>query len=306
MNRVYLDYDILIEMYRGMSEEEVQEKYQVIPSDINRIKEQYQEEMLCFYEIKKLIDEKRLKDAYNLCNQFPDFAPIQSQKINILLKIKHFPEALALCEKFPLYEPIQSQKVKILMKQKRWKKAIDVCDKFPDSLFLQSQKVKIFNRIGKRDEALAICDKFSNEEYFQRLKKDILTNRLDDEDKVKYKSIRPIKELLRNIDTISEDDIWSLDAPRAIQCLLFIAYYEKNNYPEKAILNFIKKEATMLPEDTIKAILNHLKQKGKIFDQHFYLHLIKLCLIHIEQASLGELKDELVKKAFLNRPNQSR
>ena len=98
--------EILIKLNKGKTIQELTKEYKIPRKKIYEWQQTYTEQMTLFSQIKALIKKYELKEALRLCNIFPDFLPIISQKITILIKLKRYDEALALCDKYPLDEAI--------------------------------------------------------------------------------------------------------------------------------------------------------------------------------------------------------
>ena len=134
---------ILTLLSSNVSISSLAEQFHISEEIILQWKEEYKEEILAFSKIKDLLSQQKYHLALDLCDQFPLFEPILSQKATIYLKQNRWHEVLDICNLYPDNLILQSQKITALIKLKRYEEALALCDQFPDFKHIQTQKITI-------------------------------------------------------------------------------------------------------------------------------------------------------------------
>ena len=110
--------------------------------------------------IKRLIKEKRFKEAKRIGERFPNNAPIQSQMITIAIQEGDVNRAKEIGKKFEKDAPIQSQMVTIAIQEGDLKRAKEMGKRFEGHAPIQSQMVTIAIQENNFDRAKEIGAKF--------------------------------------------------------------------------------------------------------------------------------------------------
>ena len=234
--------------------------------------------------INILFNTGKIKEALAICNKFPNDQIIASQKIKILINENKLEEALNLCDKFRDYLPIISQKITILIMLNAWDIAIDLCNQYEEEPSIASQKINILIQKQEFDDALIICNKFPN--YYQirtqKLKIYHLINQnhiiLTDERNLFDYYLYEIKTGYASLSTLQ-----NLPLNSTLKCIITFAYYTTINYPEQAILHYLKKNIHVLSPNILKQLMSHLKQKNKIINNSFANKIFDLYLEHTKE-----------------------
>lgn len=237
---------------------------------------------------QKLRNEEKVTKYYDemleICNkeEFANNKDVQSQKINILMKLiekeqklgnkdkvaKYYDEILEICNKeiFGKTPEIQSQKITIIMKlvekeqelgnkekvARYYDEMLEICNKeiFTSNPIIQFQKTQIQE---KKEQNLLVNDMLEKDS-------NIILNSIQD-------------------NFINLEEINSIEISISEQIIYTVAFYEKNNFSQKLILNYIKSKMKECASDleTLN-ILNKLKNKIiqniRIFDVVFYQKLL--------------------------------
>lgn len=150
-------------------------------------------------QIKELIEQGELEKAEGLCGKFPDNLIIQSQHVNILIKIgtkESLEEATEICEKClqnknismkqkeifeKQYANAQLKKISILVKED-FEGAIEMCERFLQNEDISMKQKELFKRQyisahlnliemlrreGKSEEAIEVTEKFPENSFVQ-------------------------------------------------------------------------------------------------------------------------------------------
>ena len=200
-----------------------------------------------------------------------------SLKIRTLMNEEKYDEALNIATnpKYLNNSIIQSQRILILINQNKLKEALDVCNscRFYSDKNIQSHRKKITKLIQESENSkISIYDIYPN---LNKITSDLRNNLLTIEDINKC-----------NI------TIWQKD-------LLILMFYEKEKFPEKVILNYLKElikkhENNEIALKALNIIKNKLLQKKAIFNIEFYEPFLALNInIEEEKKKLLETKKQL-------------
>ena len=222
------------------------------------------------------------------------------------MKQNKIDEALEICDRFPRYEPIQSQKITILMKQNKIDEALGICDRFPENEPIQSQKITILQKQNKMDESLEICHRFPEDEYRKKKKAIINSENCINNVFITKKNEPLVSTLLTNIyiNNISEEEIQNSDLSDYEKTILLIAYYEKINKKKGINIIKLKKKNTknIIEVKNYNMLLEKLsRKKNSIFDIMIYKDILK-CSINFEKISNSFIEETKIKEIKTSEP----
>jgi len=250
--------NILIELANKKDFVKISQKFHISLSHVKLINKIYAKEIdviSASHQIKLLLSQEQLDAALQICNNpdYKDNIVIQSQAVQILIKKNELDVALNICDSFKYSSAVlNSQKITILLKLNKINEALQVCNNslFKDNNYIKSQKKVIMNIINHNFQ----------ETLFKIKANEITLNEIES----------------TNFNTLSK-------------IILTFAFYEKNKYSNKILLNFLKKYIYDYHDNSdVLKILNILKNrvstKTKFFDINFYQQLYTIINIDEENS----------------------
>lgn len=263
------------------------------------------------HQIKKLLDQERFNEIYELCDKdfLRDNAAIQTLKIIALMREGRNEEALdyvegILAEKYN--QELEDKRILLVQVLYGSKEALDECNKEinSDKKVIQFRKAKLLREFNRIDEALEICDKYAttDPEYvkkdkFVELRRRIIrdlnakTNLIDTKEAILLTKIYANK--------IKKEEIENSDIDEWKKALLLLAYYEKINKSEGLRLIKKLKVENFNNTDRIRRLNDFYSKfsskKSKLTDIGKYEELLG-CRVNFDLAMQLNNQEEKVEK----------
>lgn len=303
---ISLKIEIIDDIHKGVSKKSIKLKYNLIEDEYLQL---YNETVYIIGVIKQIKDLSKINinEALRLCEkeEYISYFLIQVQRVKMLIKLERYDEAISICEN-PLYldsSRIQYQKILALMEkedEESLKEALALCNRFPRDFQIQTLKISLLMQLGNFELALMTASKKEFRHYIPIQVKivDILLSQdkieealsfLKDE---RFKDCIQMQKRLKKLDKIPREHtssasisireqitdieaINSLEIPESKRMILTVAFYEKNNYPINAILNYLKHQKEVFYIDhvmlkIIKCLVSHVKERNKVLNYAFY------------------------------------
>lgn len=308
---ICLKNKIIDEIHKGVSKKSIKVKYNLSEAEYLKL---YKETLHISNIIKQIksLSKTNMDDALRLCekSEYLSYFLIQVQRVKILIKLKRYDDAITICDN-PLYSEssiIQYQKIHALMEladEESLTKALSLCEKFPKDYQIQTLKISILILLDKTQLALdfALKNEFRHYIPIQVQIVDILVSQnqvqealtfLNDE---RFKDCMQMQKRRRKLEKAPKDNIRStannireqicdieginsLEIPESKRMILTVAFYEKNNYPVNAILNYLRHQKESADSDQsmlkiIRCLILHVKEQNKIINYGFYERILR-------------------------------
>ena len=217
-----------------------------------------------------MIGNKKYEEALKLADNklFSNNSVIQFQKINILMKLTKKEQKLRNEEKVTEY----------------YDEMLKICNKeiFANVPYIQSQKINILMKLTEKEQKLINEEKVT--EYYDEMleicnKEIFATSQIIESQKRQIQDKGEMILLAINNNYLTLEEINSMEVTLLEKIIYTVAFYEKNKFSKKIILNYIKNKMSEYKDDIeILNVLNKLKnriiQNVKIFDILFLSNFI--------------------------------